>query len=50
MDDPYELVLGMFGVAIAAVMLLAGHLYLVMRPDPPQRFTPPPSVITSSID
>jgi hypothetical protein len=29
MDDLYDLVLGMFGVAIAAVMLVAGELYLV---------------------
>jgi hypothetical protein len=36
MDDPYDLVLGMFGVAIAAVMLVAGELYLVTRPDPPE--------------
>jgi hypothetical protein len=28
MDDPYDLVLGMFAVAIAAVMLVAGELYL----------------------
>ena len=45
MDDPYDLVL-----AIAAVMLVAGELYLVMRPDPPQTYTPPPSVVTSSIN
>ena len=31
MDDPYDLVLGMFALAIAAVMLVAGELYLVMR-------------------
>ncbi len=36
MDDPYDLVVGMFALAIAAVMLVAGELYLVMRPDPPQ--------------
>ena len=47
MDDPYDLVLGMFALAIAAVMLVAGELYLVMRPDPPQTYTPP-SVVTSS--
>ena len=50
MDDPYDLVLGMFALAIAAVMLVAGELYLVMRPDPPQTYTPPPSVVTSSIN
>jgi hypothetical protein len=49
MDDPYDLVLGMFAVAIAAIMLVAGEPYLVMRPDPPETYTPPPSVVTSSI-
>jgi hypothetical protein len=50
MDDPYDLVLGMFAVAITAVMLIAGELYLVRAPDPPQTYTPPPSVVTSSIN
>jgi hypothetical protein len=50
MDDPYDLVLGMFAVAIAAVMLVAGELYLVTRPEPPETNTPPPSVLTSSIN
>ena len=50
MDDPYDLVLGMFALAIAAVMLVAGELYLVTRPDPPQTYTPSPSVVTSSIN
>ena len=35
MDDPYDLVLAMLGLAVAAVMLVAGELYLVTRPDPP---------------
>lgn len=50
MDDPYDLVLGMFALAIAAVMLVAGELYLVMRPYPPEANAPPPSVVTSSIN
>jgi hypothetical protein len=50
MDDPDDLVLGMFAVAIAAVMLVAGDFYLVMRPDPPETYTPPPSVVTSSLN
>jgi len=33
-DDLYDLVLAMFGVAIAAVMLVASELWLVTRPDP----------------
>lgn len=49
MDDPHDLVLGMFGIAIAAVMLVAGELYLV-TPDPPEKTTQPPSVVTSSME
>jgi hypothetical protein len=50
MDDSYDVVLVMFAMAIAAVMLVAGELYLVTRPDPPESYTPPPPVVTSSID
>ena len=49
MDETYELVLGMFGVAIAAVMLVAGELYIVMRPDPPDRYAQPPSAVADRI-
>jgi hypothetical protein len=49
MDDPYDLVLGMFALAVAAVMLVAGELYLVM-PDTPQTYTPPHSVVASSMN
>ena len=38
MDDPYDLVLGMFALAIAAVMLVGGELYFVMLPDQPKTF------------
>jgi len=50
MDNPYDLVLAMFGVAVAAVMLVAGELYLVTRPDPPETYAQPPAVATSSIE
>jgi hypothetical protein len=50
MDDPYDLVLAMFGLAVAAVMLVAVALYLVTRPDPPAKYMPPPAVITSSTE
>jgi hypothetical protein len=50
MDDPYDLVLVMFAMAIAAVVLVAGELYLVTRPDPPESYTPPPAIVTSSIN
>ena len=49
MDDPNDLVLGMFALAVTAVMLVAGELYLVTRPDQPKTFTPPASIVTSSI-
>lgn len=48
-DEPYDLVLGMLALAIAAVMLVAGELYLVARPNPSEIYTPPLSAI-SSID
>ena len=50
MDDLHDLVLAMFGLAIAAVMLVAGELYLVTRPDPPQIDSKPPAVVTSSVE
>jgi hypothetical protein len=48
MDDPYDLVLGMFALAVTAVTLVAGELYLATRPEPPE-LTPPASIVTSSI-
>jgi len=50
MDDLHDLVLAMFGVAFAAVMLVAGELYLVTRPDPPAINSEPPAVVTSSAE
>jgi hypothetical protein len=50
MDDPYDLVLAMFGLAVTAVMLVAGELYLVTRPDAPEKYTPPPALMTSSTE
>jgi len=36
MDDPYDdLILAMFALAVIAVMLVAGELYLMTRPEPP---------------
>jgi hypothetical protein len=50
MDDPYyDLILAMFALAVTAVMLVAGELYLVTRPEPPVILTPPASIVTSSI-
>jgi hypothetical protein len=50
MDNLHDVVLGMFGVAIAAVMLVAGELYLVTRPDTPEINSKPPAVVTSSLE
>ena len=50
MDAPYDLVLAMFGLAVAAVMLVAGELYLVTRPEPPETHSQPSAVITSSVE
>jgi hypothetical protein len=49
MDDPNDLVLGMFALAVTALMLVAGEVYLVTRPDQPETLTPPASIVTSSI-
>ena len=49
MDDPYDLILGMFALAVTAIMLVAGGLYLVTRPEQPETYAPPASIITSSI-
>jgi len=50
MDDLHDLVLAMFGVAVAAVMLVAGELYLVTRPDAPEINSEPRAVVTSSAE
>jgi hypothetical protein len=50
MDDLYDLVQAMFGVAVAAVILVAGELYLVTRPYPPEISSQHPSVVTSSVE
>ena len=45
MDDPGDLVLAMLGLVIAAVMLVAGGLYLVLNPDPIPLHTIPPAIM-----
>ena len=40
MEEPYDLVLAMLAVAVAAVMLVAGELYLVTTPDPRETYAP----------
>jgi hypothetical protein len=44
MDDPSDLVLAMLGLVMAAIMLVAGTLYLIMTPDPLPLHTAPPAV------
>jgi hypothetical protein len=34
MEEPYELALAMLGLALTAVMLVAGALYLISMPSP----------------
>ena len=50
MDDLHDLVWAMFGVVVAAVLLVAGELYLVTRPDSPETNSEPPAVVTSSAE
>jgi hypothetical protein len=38
MEDPYELALAMLGLALTAVMLVAGALYLISTPSPEPTF------------
>jgi hypothetical protein len=49
MDDPNDLVLAMLGLAMAAIMLVAGALYLIMTPDPIPTRTAPPAVQVSPV-
>jgi hypothetical protein len=49
MDDPYDLILGMFALAVTSVMLVGGELYLVTRPAQPETYSPPALIVTSSI-
>ncbi|MCK1638653.1 hypothetical protein IVA95_13845 [Bradyrhizobium sp. 157] len=49
MDDPNDLVLAMLGLAMAAIMLVAGALYLIMTPDPIPTRPAPPAVQLSPV-
>jgi hypothetical protein len=50
MDDPYyDLILAMFALAVTAVMLVAGELYLVAGPQQAETPAPPAPIVTSSI-
>ncbi|MEH2592478.1 hypothetical protein V1273_006317 [Bradyrhizobium sp. AZCC 1721] len=49
MDDPNDLVLAMLGLVIAAIMLVAGALYVINAPDPIPTHRPPPAVQVSPV-
>jgi hypothetical protein len=48
MDDPNDLILAMLALALSAVMLVAGALYLITRPEPIQTHPAPPAAIVIS--
>jgi hypothetical protein len=48
MDDSNDLILAMLALAITAVMLVAGGLYLITRPEPTQPHAAPPAAIVTS--
>jgi hypothetical protein len=49
MDDYRDLVLAMFGVAMASVMLVAGALFILTRSDHPEAPATVPAFVTSSV-
>jgi hypothetical protein len=48
MDDPNDLILAMLALAVTAVMLVAGALYLITRPEPTQPHPVPPATMVMS--
>ena len=48
MDDPNDLILAMFALAVTAVMLVAGALYLITTPAPTRIHPAPPAAIVMS--
>jgi hypothetical protein len=48
MDDPNDLILAMLALAVTAVMLVAGALYLITTPGPTQTHPAPPAAIVMS--
>jgi hypothetical protein len=50
MDDPNDLILAMLALAVTAVLLVAGALYLITRPEPsPPHPAPPATMVLSSV-
>ena len=48
MDDSNDLILAMLALAVTAVMLVAGALYLITTPEPTQTHPAPPAAIVVS--
>jgi hypothetical protein len=48
MDDPNDLIMAMLALAVTAVMLVAGALYLITTPEPTQSHPAPPAAIVMS--
>jgi len=48
MEDPNDLILAMLALAVTAVMLVAGALYLITTPEPTQTHPMPPAAIVMS--
>jgi hypothetical protein len=48
MDDPNDLILAMLALALSAVMLVAGTLYLISRPEATRTHPAPPAPIVMS--
>jgi hypothetical protein len=49
MDDLHDLVLAMWALAVTAVLLVAGALYLITTPEPTPAQTTPAAIVTSSV-
>jgi hypothetical protein len=49
MDDPNDLILAMLALAVTAVVLVAGTLYLITGPEPPPPPVPPAAIIMSTV-
>jgi hypothetical protein len=50
MDDFRDLIVAMLALAVTAVMLVAGALYLIAAPEPtPARTVPSSAVVASSV-
>jgi hypothetical protein len=48
MDDPNDLILAMLALAVTAVLLVAGALYLITRPEPMQPHPAQPATMVIS--